>query len=171
MCFDLGKMVVPVEKHSARAICKGTFVVQQISPLKLQTCIHYDFGPRQCLAMPVSSVNLIYYPDGGCTRRPTVLDGSVDQPRWVQPSLTPPTGRDPLGSRLSVVGRERVEDGGAAEAGVLMRGWRIYAWTGVVIDCAVTQIGPVLRIHRYSKFKSYNKEMRAREELALGHFM
>ena len=69
------------------------------------------------------------------------------------PSLTPPTGRDPLGSRLSVVGRERDEDGGAAEAGVLMRGWRIYAWTGVVIDCAMTQIGPVLRIHRYSKFK------------------
>ena len=120
----------------------------------------------------VSPFNLIYYPDGGCTRRPTGLDGSAGQPRWVQPSLTPPTGRDPLGSRLSVVGRERDEGGGAAEAGVLMRGWRIYAWTGVVIDCAMTQIGPVLRIHRYSKFKPYNKEMRARnEELALGHFM
>ena len=76
--------------------------------------------------------------------------------------------------RLSVcpcVGRERDEDGGAAEAGVLMRVWRSYAWTGVVIDCAMTQIGPVLQIHRYSKFKPYNKEMRAREELALGHFM
>ena len=85
------------------------------------------------------NVNLIYYPDGGCTRRPTGLDGSAGQPRWVQPSLTPPTGRDPLGSRLSVVGRERDEDGGAAEAGVLMRGWRIYAWTEeVVIDCAMT---------------------------------
>ena len=117
------------------------------------------------------NVNLIYYPDGGCTRRPTGLDGSDGQPRWVQPSLTPPTGRDPLGSRLSVVGWERDEDGGAAEAGVLMRVWRIYAWTGVVIDCAMTQIGPVLRIHRYSKFKPYNEEMRAREELALGHFM
>ena len=117
------------------------------------------------------NVNLIYYPDGGCTRRPTGLDGSAGQPRWARPSLTPPTDRDPLGSRLSVVGRERNEDGGAAEAGVLMRGWRIYAWTGVVIDCAMTQIGPVLRIHRYSKFKPYNKEMRAREELALGHFM
>ena len=58
--------------------------------------------------------------------------------RWVQPSLTPPTGCDPLGSRLSVVGWERDEDGGAAEAGVLMRVWRIYAWTGVVIDCAMT---------------------------------
>ena len=117
------------------------------------------------------NVNLTYYPDGGCTRRPAGLDGSAGQPRWVQPSLTPPTGRDPLGSRLSVVGRERDEDGGAAEAGVLMRGWRIYAWTGVVIDCAMTQIGPVLRIHRHSKFKPYNKEMGAREELALGHFM
>ena len=69
----------------------------------------------------------------------------MGQPRWVQPSLTPPTGRDPLGSRLSVVDRERDEDGGAAEARVSMRGWRIYAWTGVVIDCAMTQIGPVLR--------------------------
>ena len=88
------------------------------------------------------NVNLIYYPDGGCTRRPTGLDGSAGQPRWVQPSLTPPTGRDPLGSRLSVVGRERDEDGGATEAGVLMRGWRIYARTGVVIDCAMTQIVP-----------------------------
>ena len=120
------------------------------------------------------NVNLIYYPDGGCTRRPTRLDGSAGQPRWVQPSLTPPTGRDPLGSRLSVVGRERGEDGGAAEAGVLIRVWRIYAWTGwtgVVIDCTMTQIGPVLRIHKYSKLKPYNKEMRAREELALGHFM
>ena len=117
------------------------------------------------------NVNLIYYSDGGCTRRLTGLDGSASQPRWVQPSLTPPTGRDPLGSRPSVVGRERDEDGAAAEAGVLMRGWRIYAWTGVVIDCAMTQIGPVLRIHRYSKFKPNNKEMRAREELALGHFM
>ena len=56
---------------------------------------------------------------------------------------------------------DRDEDGGAAEAGVLMRGWRIYAWPGVVIDCAMTQIGPVLRIHRYSKFKPYNKEMRS----------
>ena len=93
------------------------------------------------------NVNLIYYPDGGCTRRPTGLDGSAGQPRWVQPSLTPPTGRDPLGSRLSVVGRERDEDGEAAEAGVLMRVWRIYAWAGVVIDCAMTQIGPVLQIH------------------------
>ena len=88
------------------------------------------------LSLP-RNVNLIYYPDGGCTRRPAGLDGSAGQPRWVQPSLTPPTGRDPLGSRLSVVGRERDEDGGAAEAGVLMRGWRIYAWTGVVIDCAL----------------------------------
>ena len=67
------------------------------------------------LSLP-RNVNLIYYPDGGCTRRPTGLDGSAGQPRWVQPSLTPPTGRDPLGSRLSVVGRERDEDGGAAEA-------------------------------------------------------
>ena len=117
------------------------------------------------------NVNLIYYPDGGCTRRPTGLDGSAGQPRWVQPSLTPPTGRDPLGSRLSVVGRERDEEGGAAEAEVLVRVWRIYAWTGVVIDCAMTQIGPVLQIHRYSKFKPYNQEMQAREELALGHFM
>ena len=66
-------------------------------------------------------------------------------------------GRDPLGSRLPVVGRERDEDGGVAAAGVLMRGWRIYAWT-VVIDCALTQLGPVLRIHRYSKFKRYNYE-------------
>ena len=48
-------MMVPIENHGARATCKGTFVVQQISLLKLQTCIHYDFGPRQCLAMPVSS--------------------------------------------------------------------------------------------------------------------
>ena len=47
--------MVPIENHVARATCKGTFVVQQISLLKLQTCIHYDFGPRQCLAMPVSS--------------------------------------------------------------------------------------------------------------------
>ena len=115
------------------------------------------------------NVNLIYYPDGGCTRRPTGLNGSAGQPCWVHPSLTPPTGRDPLGSRLSVVGRERDEDGGAAEAGVLMAN---FAWAGVVIACAMTQIGPVLRIHRYSKFKPYNKEMRARnEELALGHFM
>ena len=117
------------------------------------------------------NVKLIYYPDGGCTRRLTGLYGNAGQPRWVQPSLTPPTGRDPLGSRLSVVGRERDEDGGAAEAGVLMGGWRIYAWTGVVIDCPMTQIGPVLRIHRYSKFKPYNKEIGARGELALGHFM
>ena len=117
------------------------------------------------------NVNLIYYPDGGCTRRPTGLDGSAGQPRWVQPSLTPPTGRDPLGSRLSVIGRERDENGWVAEVGVLMRGWRIYAWTGVVIDCAMTQIGPVLRIHRYSKFKPYNKEMRAREELAFGLYV
>ena len=50
MCFDLGKMVVPVEKHGARATCKGTFVVQQISPLKLLTCIHYDFGPKAMLS-------------------------------------------------------------------------------------------------------------------------
>ena len=55
MCFDLGKMVVPVEKHGARATCKGTFVVQQISPLKLQTCTTI-LVPRQCLAMPVSSI-------------------------------------------------------------------------------------------------------------------
>ena len=119
------------------------------------------------------NVNLIYCPDGGCTRRPTGLDGSAGQPRWVQPSLTPPTGRDPLGSRLSVVGRERDEDGGAAEAlEVFDARLANLCWTGVVIDCAMTQIGPVLRIHRYSKFKPYNKEMRARnEELALGHFM
>ena len=44
------------------------------------------------------NVNLIYYPDGGCTRRPAGLDGSAGQPRWGRPSLTPPTGRDPLGS-------------------------------------------------------------------------
>ena len=55
------------------------------------------------LSLP-RNVNLIYYPDGGCTRRPTGLDGSAGQPRWVQPSLTPPTGRDPLGSRQSSAG-------------------------------------------------------------------
>ena len=27
MRFDLGKMVVPIENHGARATCKGTFVV------------------------------------------------------------------------------------------------------------------------------------------------
>ena len=83
---------------------------------------------------------------------------------------TGPDGRTSV-NQPSVVGRERDEGGGAAEAGVLMRGWRIFAWTGAVIDCAMIQIGPVLRIHWYSKFKPYNKEMRAREELALGHFM
>ena len=86
------------------------------------------------LSLP-RNVNLIYYPDGGCTRRPAGLDGSAGQPRWPRPSLTPPTGRDPHGSRLSVVGRERGERGGVAEAGVLSRGWQMYAWICVVIDC------------------------------------
>ena len=31
--------MVPIENHGARATCKGTFVVQQISLLKLQTGI------------------------------------------------------------------------------------------------------------------------------------
>ena len=68
-----------------------------------KSIIRYSSLPR--------NVNLIYYPDGGCTRRPAGLDGGAGQPRWVQPSLTPPTGRDPLGSRLSIVGRERDENG------------------------------------------------------------
>ena len=50
MCFDLRKMMVPIENHGARATCKGTFVEQQISLLKLQTCIHYDFGPKAMLS-------------------------------------------------------------------------------------------------------------------------
>ena len=50
MCFDLRKMMVPIENHGARATCKGTFVVRQISLLKLQTCIHYDFGPKAMLS-------------------------------------------------------------------------------------------------------------------------
>ena len=65
-------------------------------------------GKLGYLSLP-RNVNLIYYPDGGCTRRPAGLDGSVGQRRWARPSLTPPTGRDPLGSWLSVVGRERGE--------------------------------------------------------------
>ena len=113
------------------------------------------------------NVNLIYYSDGGCTRRPAGLDGSAGQPRWVQPSLTPPTGRDPLGSRLSVVGRERDEDGGAAEAGVLMRGWRSYASNRVVIDCAMTQIGPVLRIG----IQSSNRIMKKCEPVRSWHWV
>ena len=27
LCFDLGKIVVPIQNHGARATCKGTFVV------------------------------------------------------------------------------------------------------------------------------------------------
>ena len=50
MCFDLGKMVVPIENHGAHATCNGTFVVYTISLLKLQTCIHYDFGPKAMLS-------------------------------------------------------------------------------------------------------------------------
>ena len=49
--------MVPIENYGARATCKGTFVVQQISLLKLQTCIHYDFGPKAKIAMSVSSYN------------------------------------------------------------------------------------------------------------------
>ena len=50
MFYDLRKMMVPIENHGARATCKGTFVVQQISLLKLQRCIHYDFGPKAMLS-------------------------------------------------------------------------------------------------------------------------
>ena len=42
--------LMPIENHGARATCKGTFVVRQISLLKLQTCIHYDFGPKAMLS-------------------------------------------------------------------------------------------------------------------------
>ena len=37
-----------------------------------------------------------------------------------------------------------------------------------MLNAKIVQSSPGLR---YSKFKPYNKEMRAREELALGHFM
>ena len=39
----------------ARANWKGTFVVKQSLMLKLPKWYIYDFGPRQCLAMPASS--------------------------------------------------------------------------------------------------------------------
>ena len=42
--------------HGALATCKGTFVVKQSSLLKLQTCISTILDPRQCLAMPGSSL-------------------------------------------------------------------------------------------------------------------
>ena len=42
--------MVPIENHGACATCKGTIVVQQISPMKLQTCIYYDFGPKAMLS-------------------------------------------------------------------------------------------------------------------------
>ena len=39
----------------ARANWKGTFVVKQSLMLKLPKWYIYDFGPRQCLAMPASA--------------------------------------------------------------------------------------------------------------------
>ena len=39
----------------ARANWKGTFVVKPSLMLKLPKWYIYDFGPRQCLAMPASS--------------------------------------------------------------------------------------------------------------------
>ena len=39
----------------ARANWKGTFVIKQSLMLKLPKWYIYDFGPRQCLAMPASS--------------------------------------------------------------------------------------------------------------------
>ena len=49
-------LVVGCIMHGALATCKGTFVVKQISLLKLQTCISTILDPRQCLAMPASSI-------------------------------------------------------------------------------------------------------------------
>ena len=39
----------------ARANWEGTFAVKNKSFIKLNLCCIYDFGPRQCLAMPASS--------------------------------------------------------------------------------------------------------------------
>ena len=39
----------------ARANWEGTFAVKNKSFIKLNFCCIYDFGPRQCLAMPASS--------------------------------------------------------------------------------------------------------------------
>ena len=55
MCFDLGKMVVPVEKHGARAtwqrhLCRVTNFAIEIT--NMHTLRFWFQG--QCLAMPVS---------------------------------------------------------------------------------------------------------------------
>ena len=120
------------------------------------------------LSLP-RNVNLIYYPDGGCTRRPAGLDGSAGQPRWARPSLTPPTGRDPLGSRLSVVGRERVVRGGYCES----RGFDARLANGELMPGSESLlIVQSLELVPFCRriLKPYNTEMQSSEKLTFVHW-